>query len=232
MMNNRIETKVVGYLHDRITVRGNSAVDGSVAGGSATESSSAIVASTDPLITGVKNIVLNMIMNIPFLRAKMGSLLENPLLAEQEIHRIMGEVRRKISDTEIVKLRQYISSDHSKNSLLGILSTSFTNILEDGKIDMNDATHFLRLIYDIIQLFNKMNSETNSRVTIEGETLMNFLYFVVKCVIVLTMDDPEEATALGLLDTAFRLVSVSIVPIMKMNCCACLFGRGGGAKST
>ena len=232
-MNDIIETKVVGYLHDTITVRGNSAVGG-VSGGSVTENSSAIVASADPLITGVKNIVFNMIMNIPFLRAKMGSLLDNPLLAEQEIQRILAEVRRKISDAEIAKLRQYISSDHSKNSLLGILNTSFTNILEDGKIDMNDATHFLRLIYDIIQLFNQMNSEANSRVSIEGETLMNFLYFVVKCVIVLTMDDPEEATALGLLDTAFRLVSVSIVPIMKMNCCACLFGRGGsgGAKST
>jgi len=222
-MNDGIETKVVGYLHDMVTVRGNSVVDGGVVAGGGAE---VVVTSTDPLITGVKNIVFNMIMNIPFLRAKMGSLLENPLIAEKEIQRILGEVRRKISDSEVAKLRQYMSGDHAKNSLLGILNTAFTNILEDGKIDMNDATHFLRLIYDIIQLFNQMNSEANSRVSIEGETLMNFLYYVVKCVIVLTMDDPEEATALGLLDTAFRLVSVSIIPIMKMNCCACLF-RGG-----
>ena len=229
MINDTIETKVVGYLHDQITMRGNSAVEGATP--STPENSSTVsLPSSDPLISGVKNIVFHMIMSIPFLRAKMGSLLENPSLVEQEIQRILGELRSKVSDADVAKLRQYISNDHSKNSLLGILCTAFTNILEDGKIDMNDATHFLKLIYDIIQLFNQMNGEANSSVSIGGETLMHFLYFVVKSVIVLTMDDPEEATALGLLDTAFRLVSVSVIPIMKMNCCACLF-RGGVKKA-
>lgn len=224
-VNTTIELKTVGYLHDQLTVRGNCAGDTEKCTDSESiESMLSRIPSNSirdgAIVSGVKNIVFNLIMTIPFLRAKMGSLLENPSLTEKEIHRILSEVRGKITEAEMAKLRQYMSVEHNRNTLLGTLSSSFTNILEDGKIDMNDATHFLTLVYDIIQLFNNNNSNTSSAVNISGDTMMFFLYFVIKCIIVLTMDDPEEATALGLLDTAFRLVSVTVAPIMKMNCCS------------
>ena len=55
-------------------------------------------------------------------------------------------------------------------------------------------------------------------VTVSGEIIMEFLYFLLKCVLVLTLDDPEEAIALRLLDTSFKLLSITVSPLMKMKC--------------
>ena len=172
----------------------------------------------DPLFSMVKDIIFNLILNIPGLRNKLDSLLSQPNMAIEEIGRIFEEVRSKIPANEIDKLRNYFNGEHSRNNLSAILQTAFTNIMADGKIDMNDATYFMTLIYDIITLFNQNISEIDSNVAISGEVVMYFLYFVVKCVLILTLDGPEETTAVGLLDTSFKLVSVAVMPIMKMKC--------------
>ena len=227
MTEQKIEVTEIGYLHDQIEIKspdvnGNIAQPLNVSTTTLNNVTGQLVAvnpsQLDPLFSLVKDITFNLIMNIPGLRSKLDNLLVQPNLAIEEISRIFSEVEGKIAPAELNRLRQYFGKEHSRNSLSGILQTAFGNIMADGKIDMNDATYFMTLIYDIITLFNQNSADANSEVTISGEAVMYFLYFVVKCVLILTLDGEEETTAVGLLDTSFRLISIAVMPIAKMKC--------------
>jgi len=179
------------------------------------------IQSVDPMFNVVKDIVFNLILNIPGLRAKLDDILKAPNMAINEISKIFNEIQSKVSQNEMNKLRNYISQDTSKTTLLSILQTSFIEIMADGKIDMNDANHFINLIYNIITLFNETSQ--NSTVTISGDAVMFFLYFIIKCVLILCLDGEEETTAVGLLDSSFKLVSIAVMPLTKMKCSCNLF---------
>ena len=172
--------------------------------------------SVDPMFNIVKDIIFNLILNMPGLRAKLEDILKAPNMAIDEISKIFNEIQSKVPETEINKLRNYISQDTSKTTLLTILQTSFGEIMADGKIDMNDANHFLNLIYNIITLFNETSQ--NSSITISGDAIMFFLYFIVKSTLILCLDGEEETTAVGLLDSSFKLVSIAVMPMTKMKC--------------
>jgi hypothetical protein len=172
----------------------------------------------DPIVVVIKDIVFNLILNIPGLRTKLSALLETPNLVLDEINKIFNELKQKISNQDIDNLRKYIGTETSRSSLLSILQTAFQNILSDGKIDINDTADFLKLIHDVVSLFNESSKTQNIQVTVSGEIIMEFLYFLLKCVLVLTLDDPEEAIALRLLDTSFKLLSITVSPLMKMKC--------------
>lgn len=196
-------------------VNPNAAVDGG-------EKNTQIVAVNDPknnpMFGVVKDIAFNLILNIPPLRAKLGNLLDNPSIAIDEIAGVFAEVQSKIPEKEMAKLRKYITRENSRNALADVLGTAFKNIMADGKIDMNDAGHFMTLIHDIISLFNETGNNGNTDITLTGETVMYFLYFVTKCVLILTLDGAEEASALMLLDNSFKLVSIAVMPLAKMKC--------------
>ena len=76
--------------------------------------------------------------------------MDNPNLAVQQISSIYNEISTKIPEDEIDKLKQYVCQESTRSSLSSILQKSFTNIMSDGKIDMNDAYHFLQLMFDIV----------------------------------------------------------------------------------
>jgi len=172
----------------------------------------------DPIVVVIKDIIFNLILNIPGLRTKLSALLDTPNLVLDEINKIFNELKQKISNQDIDNLRKYIGTETSRSSLLFILQTAFQNILADGKIDMNDTADFLKLIHDVVSLFNESSKTQDIQVTVSGEIIMEFLYFLLKCVLVLTLDDPEEAIALRLLDTSFKLLSITVSPLMKMKC--------------
>jgi hypothetical protein len=176
---------------------------------------------TDPLLNSVKDIAFNLIFQIPGLRAKLNNLLEQPNLAIQEISQVFAEIQTKIPESEMNKLRTYISKDSSRTNLLNILITSFQDILADGRVDMNDTNHFLNLIHNIISLFNDASHDTE--LTITGEAVMFFLYFIIKCILILCLDGPEETLAIGLLDSSFKLVSLAVLPLKGMKCKCSIF---------
>jgi len=175
----------------------------------------------DPLFNAVKDITFNLILQIPGLRAKLNNLLDQPNMAIQEISKVFEEIQTKIPESEMNNLRNYISKDSSRTNLLNILMTSFQDILADGRVDMNDANHFLNLIHNIISLFNDTSQETD--ITISGDAVMFFLYFIIKCILILCLDGNEEALAVGLLDSSFKLVSLVVLPLKGMKCKCSLF---------
>ena len=179
----------------------------------------------DPIVIVIKDIVFNLILNIPGLRTKLSMLLDVPDAVIDEINKIFNELKQKIPNQDIDNLRKYIGTETARSSLLSILQTAFQNILSDGKIDMNDTADFLKLIHDVVTLFNESSKTQNIQVTVSGEIIMEFLHFLLKCVLVLTLDEQEETIALKLLDTSFKLLSITVSPLMKMKCslfsCCC-----------
>ncbi len=170
----------------------------------------------DPLFNSVKDITYNLVLNIPGLRSRLNDILNQPNMILVEINKVYNEILSKVPESEIMKLRHYIAQDSSRVALTTILQTSFQNIMADGKIDMNDATHFLNLIHNIVTMFNE--SSHNTTVNITGETVLIFLNFIIKCVLVLCLNGEEEELSIRLLDTSFKLISLTVMPLTKVKC--------------
>jgi hypothetical protein len=171
----------------------------------------------------VKDIIFNLILNNKSLRSKLNELLETPNKAIEDISKIFNEISEKMTAQDVDSLRKFVSLENTRTSIGGILMNSFNDIMADGKIDLNDTNHFLTLIYNIVSLFNSHTENTEFQVTLSSDVILFFLYFIIKCTLVLTLDGEEETTALGLLDTTFKLVRISVLPISFKKCSCNLF---------
>ena len=171
----------------------------------------------------VKDIIFNLILNNKSLRSKLNQLLETPNKAIEDISMIFNEISEKMTAQDVDSLRKFVSLENTRTSIGSILMNSFNDIMADGKIDLNDTNHFLTLIYNIVSLFNSHTENTEFQVTLSSDVILFFLYFIIKCTLVLTLDGEEETTALGLLDTTFKLVRISVLPISFKKCSCNLF---------
>jgi hypothetical protein len=171
----------------------------------------------------VKDIIFNLILNNKSLRSKLNQLLETPNKAIEDISMIFNEISEKMTAQDVDSLRKFVCLENTRTSIGSILTNSFTDIMADGKIDLNDTNHFLTLIYNIVNLFNSHTENTEFQITLSADVILFFLYFIIKCTLVLTLDGEEETTALGLLDTTFKLVRISVLPISFKKCSCNLF---------
>ena len=173
-----------------------------------------------PLIGMVQDVIFAMILNVPALRTKLQVILNNPSLIGAEISKVYDELKTKLTPQELEQLNSYAGQDSSRRTIGSVMQTAFANIMADGKIDMNDAPHFLALIYDCITLFSE-NAAAGTAVALNSSTVITFLHFVLKCILILTLDEPEETAALVMLDGSFRLVKLTVLPLIsgKKWCC-------------
>lgn len=179
-----------------------------------------------PLVGMVQDVIFSMILNVPALRTKLQVILDNPSLIGDEISKVYAELQSKLTPQELQQLNAYAGQDSSRRTLGSVMQTAFANIMADGKIDMSDAPHFLTLIHDCITLFSE-NAATAAAasVTLNSNTVITFLHFVLKCILILTLDEPEETAALVMLDGSFKLVKLTVLPLIsgKKWCCCCCF---------
>ena len=175
-----------------------------------------------PLVGMVQDVIFAMILNVPALRTKLQVILDNPSLISAEISKVYDELQNKLTTQELEQLNSYACQDSSRRTIVSVMKTAFTNIMADGKIDMSDAPHFLTLIHECITLFSADAASSNS-VALNGNTVITFLHFVLKCILILTLDDPEETAALVMLDGSFKLVKLTVMPLLisKKWCGAC-----------
>jgi hypothetical protein len=169
----------------------------------------------------VKDVVFNMIFTIPALRVRLETILNDPDYAIKEISRVFDGFKDRITRNELVSLKKYVCRENTRDSLTGILDVAFKNIMADGKIDITDAPHFITLIHNVVGLFNRDNSSNNADITITGEKMQLLIHFILKCIFVLTMDGPEEAMAISLLDGSFKLLAITVSPVFKKGCWCC-----------
>ncbi len=171
----------------------------------------------------VQDVIFAMILHIPALRTKLQVILDNPSLIGAEISKVYDELQTKLTPQELEQLNSYACQDSSRRTIGSVMQTAFANIMADGKIDMNDAPHFLTLIHDCITLFSE-NAAAGAAVALNSNTVITFLHFVLKCILILTLDEPEETTALVMLDASFKLVKLTVLPLIaggKWCACAC-----------
>ena len=187
-----------------------------------TATTSATTTTPVPLVGMVQDVIFSMILNVPALRTKLQVILDNPSLIGDEISKVYAELQSKLTPQELQQLNAYAGQDSSRRTLGSVMQTAFANIMADGKIDMSDAPHFLTLIHDCITLFSE-NAATAAAasVTLNSNTVITFLHFVLKCILILTLDEPEETAALVMLDGSFKLVKLTVLPLIsgKKWCC-------------
>ena len=175
----------------------------------------------NPLVNMVQDVIFNMILNVPALRTKLKIILDNPSLIGDEIRKVHDELQAKLTPQERQQLNSYACQDNSRRTIGSVMQTAFANIMADGKIDMSDAPHFLTLIHDCITLFSAEAEAVGAAVALNSNTVIVFLHFVIKCILILTLDGPEEDAALVMLDGSFKLVKLTVLPLLisKKWCC-------------
>ena len=166
----------------------------------------------------LKNIIINLILSIKQLRVKLEPILNQPNVIYAEIFKVYEEIKAEFTASDIENIESVVSITSCVNEMNGIFTTAFTNIMEDGKIDMNDAVHFMTFIHQIINLFNEYTANQNFKVSLSSECILHFLYFIVKSILVLTMDGVEEANAVQMLDASVKLIKITVLPITKCKC--------------
>ena len=169
----------------------------------------------------LKSIVINLILSIKQLRVKLEPILNQPDVIYAEIFKVYEEIKESntsFSQSDIENLVSVISITSCVNEMNGIFTKAFANIMEDGKIDMNDSVHFMTFIHEVINLFNEYTANQNFKVSLSSECILQFLYFIVKSILVLTLDGMEERAALQMLDASMKLIRISVLPITKCKC--------------
>jgi hypothetical protein len=177
---------------------------------------------TSPLIGMVQDVVLGMILHVPALRTKLQRILDNPSLIYAEISKVHDELQTKLTPNELIQLNSYACQDSSRRTIGSVMQAAFANIMADGKIDMSDAPHFLTLIHDCVTLFATEATAVGAAVALNSNSVITFLHFVLKCILILTLDGPEEDAALVMLDGSFKLVKLTVMPLLiSKKWCAC-----------
>ena len=166
----------------------------------------------------LKNIIVNLILSTKQLRVKLEPILNQPNVIYAEIFKVYEEIKAEFTASDIENIESVVSITSCVNEMNGIFTTAFTNIMEDGKIDMNDAVHFMTFIHQIINLFNEYTANQNFKVSLSSECILHFLYFIVKSILVLTLDGVEEANAVQMLDASVKLIKITVLPITKCKC--------------
>ena len=169
----------------------------------------------------LKNIIINLILSIKQLRVKLEPILNQPDIIYAEIFKVYEEIKESntsFSQSDIENVVSVISITSCVNEMNGIFTKAFANIMEDGKIDMNDSVHFMTFIHEIINLFNEYTANQNFKVSLSSECILQFLYFIVKSILVLTLDGMEERGAVLMLDASMKLIRISVLPITKCKC--------------
>lgn len=130
------------------------------------------------------------------------------------------EIQASLTSSDVETLNMYFTTHAAQTQLFTIFRTAVTNILADGKVNAEDAGHFVALVTQVVRLFNTSRPEAaaaspggGSSTHISSDALFVFLYFVIKCVVVVVLDPAQEAVALTLLTQAFELLKLTVAPI-------------------
>ena len=166
----------------------------------------------------IKNVILNLILTIKPLRVKLGAILNQPELIYVEVVKVYEENKTKFTQSDIENIKTIVSITNSVTELNGIFLDAFTKIMEDGKIDMNDSIHFMTFIHEVVRLFNAYTTNQDFKLSLSSETVLHFLYFIIKSILVLTLDNEQERIAISMLDASMKLIQITVLPITKCKC--------------
>lgn len=157
-----------------------------------------------PLVTLMTDLVLKLILHTPAMQSKLGDVTHNVGQAYDTVRGIFDELTAKLTPHAIQQVTQYMAQQPNQANLMQVLQEGFGNILADGKIDVSDSVYFMSMIQHVVQEFE------TKRVSMSSSTVLCFLYFAVKAVLVLTLTGKDEEVAVALLNQSFNLLSLTV----------------------
>jgi hypothetical protein len=166
----------------------------------------------------IKNVILNLMVTIKPLRVKLASVLQQPDVIYVDVLKVYEENKTKFTPNDITNIKTIVSVTSSVTELNGIFLDAFTKIMADGKIDMNDSVHFMTFMYEIVHLFNAYTTNQNFKIAISSDSVLNFLFVIVKSILMLTLENEQERVAISMLDASMKLIQISVLPITKCSC--------------
>jgi hypothetical protein len=187
----------------------------------------AVIVSPQPhiLVTLVCDLILKLVFEVPSMHDKLSTLATQSASLYQQVQTLFDDVSAKLSPEDTENLTNYFASHHAQTQLFTLFRDAIQNVLADGKVDMNDAVHFITLVNRLVTLVNECDKNASQAIAISSDGVLLFLYFVLKAVLIFALDASEEKVALQLLQQAFQLVQLSVRPIdiqLSMPRCSCL----------
>lgn len=149
------------------------------------------------------DLVLKLILHTPALQTKLGDVTQDVNQAYEIVRGVFDELTAKLTPSDIQKVTQYMSEQGHQQTLMQVLKEGFNNILADGKIDVSDSVYFMTMIQHVVQEFQ------TTRAPLSLSTVLCFLYFALKAVLLLTLTGKDEQVAVALLEQSFNLLSLT-----------------------
>lgn len=174
---------------------------------------------TDPIVQAVTDVVLKLILQLPELRIKLDELLKEPTKALKDISAVYLELHHQLTPADKAALAQYVAQPFAQHKLIVMFVDAFGGIMADGKIDLSDSLHFMALVHKLVMYFTTFDADNT--VTLSTNSVLYFLYFLTKSVLLLTLEGEQERMALLLLDQSFQLLQLTVTPILPKTwkCC-------------
>lgn len=175
-----------------------------------------------PLVTVIIDLVIKLFIHTPSMQRKLGSIASDSEQLHQSVEKLFLDVSAKLSTDDLNALTEYFTDQVAQNTLLGCFSKAFIAIFQDGVIDENDTVHLLALVHTVVSMFNSTKKRASKPLTISSEGIILFLYFVLKSILINTLEQDTEEAALQVLTHAFQLLQLSIKPIeigLDTRCC-------------
>jgi hypothetical protein len=177
-------------------------------------------AASNPLIAVVSDLVLKLLFELG-LKSQLDKAASSPdVHVKAKVVAAFKEIQASLSPADVELLNTYFTTHAAQTQLFHIFSTAIKDILADGKVNAEDAGHFVVLVTQVVRLFNTSRPEAasaspggGSSTHISSDALFVFLYFVIKCVVVVVLDPAQETVALTLLTQAFELLKLTVAPI-------------------
>ena len=177
--------------------------------------------SIDPIVQAATDVVLKLILQVPELRVKLDALLKEPSKAVTDVTAVYRELHDRFTPADKAALAQYLLQPFAQHKLILMFVEAFDGIMADGKIDLSDSLYFMALIQKLVSVFNTPDAENT--VTLSKNSVLYFLYFLTKSVLLLTLEGEQERMALLLLDQSFQLIQLTVSPMLPQTwkCGAC-----------
>lgn len=164
------------------------------------------------LIDSLKVIVFQIIE--PFLPHFELNLDKSQLLIDS-VNKIYDLQLSNLSESEIQKLKNFISQKSFMDSYISIFKLSFAKIFEDKKVNNDDIVHIVELVKNIIMEINKSNKDNNSTISIDVSTIMILVKYILFTVVSIVYKNKE---IINIINSIFTLVEISLLPISSNSC--------------
>lgn len=100
-------------------------------------------------------------------------------------------------------------------SLTAAIDSGMRNVLKDSKITISDTPAILKMVKDVVNSVNNINSKRNAIVQISQHSLMPLLQAIICITAQMILTSGQYELARGIILMAFELLDTTLEPLLK-----------------